>query len=118
MFEISAASHTGVKELINAVAAKLATLPPVTIFEPEYVEPELKPDSADDLNISLYDDVWVIEGAWMERLVRNINFSDYESRMFFDKSLRQAGLYDRLEEHGIKDGDTISIYNIEFEYHK
>ncbi len=117
-FEISAATHAGVKELIEAAAASLSELPPVTIFEPDYIEPELTLDTAEDLSISVYDDVWVIEGGWMERLVRNINFSDYESRMFFDKTLREAGVYDKLEERGIKEGDIVSIYNLEFEYHK
>lgn len=118
LFEISAAAHTGTKELVNEVAAKLAALPPVTFFEPEYVEPESELDTAAELDITVYDDVWVIEGGWMERLVRNVNFSDYESRMFFDKTLREAGVYDRLEEQGIKEGDIVSIYNLEFEYHR
>ena len=48
----------------------------------------------------------------------NINLKDYESRMFFDKSLRDSGLFETLEEMGIEDGDTVSIYDIEFEYQR
>lgn len=118
VFEISAAAHIGIRELINAAAAELAHLPPILVYEPDYVEKELALDTSEDLNISIYDDVWVIEGGWMERLVSNVNFSDYESRMFFDRALRNSGLFERLEQMGIKEGDTVSIYNMEFTYEK
>jgi len=48
--------------------------------------------------------------------MQNVNFTDYESRMFFDRVLRSNGVFKRLEELGIKDGDTVSIYNMEFDY--
>ena len=115
-YEISAAAHTGVRELVRAAAEKLAQLPPVTVYEPEYTEPEPVLGTPDQLRITRYDDVWCIEGDWLERLVRNVNFSDYESRMYFDHSLRDSGVYDRLEEMGIREGDTVSIYDLDFEY--
>ena len=59
-----------------------------------------------------------MEGAWLQRLMGNINFSDYESRMYFDKTLRKSGLFQQLEELGIQDGDTVSIYDFEFEYQR
>ena len=46
----------------------------------------------------------------------SVNFSDYESRMYFDRCLRTAGIFERMEALGVKDGDTVSIYDIEFEY--
>ena len=52
----------------------------------------------------------------MDRLVSTVNFTDYESRMYFDKSLRDAGIYERMEALGIRDGDTISICGMTFEY--
>ena len=55
---------------------------------------------------------------WLERLVQNINFDDYESRNYFDQMLRKSGLFDRLEQMGIQDGDTVSLYNLEFEYRR
>jgi GTP-binding protein len=48
----------------------------------------------------------------------DINFDDYESRNYFDIQLRKTGLFDRLEEMGIKDGDVVSIYDFEFEYQR
>ncbi len=116
MFEISAAAHTGVRELIMGAADMLKCLPPIAVYEPEYVESIPDTCAPEDLKIRHCDDVWILEGPWLEKLVRNVNFSDYESRMFFDRMLRNSGVYDRLEELGINEGDTVSIFDLEFEY--
>ena len=73
---------------------------------------------ADALSIEHMDDLWVVSGKWMQQLIADINFADYESRMYFDRQLRKSGLFDRLEEMGIEDGDTVSIYDFEFEYER
>ena len=117
LYLISAATHQGVKELLSEILRTLPTLPPVTVYEPEYVPPVT--DDAAETDIRRRDDgAWEITGAWLERLMGNINFADYESRMYFDRALRQAGLFDRLESMGIADGDTVSLYGFEFEYWK
>lgn len=116
LFMISAATRSGVAELINAASAELAKLPPITVFESEYVPKQRLPGSPEDLVIEVFDDVWSIEGEWMHRLIQNVNFSEHESMMYFERVLRNAGVYRRLEDMGIKDGDTVSIYNLEFEY--
>jgi GTP-binding protein len=82
------------------------------------VEPEAIPETCEDLKINEEDGVWTVEGAWMERLIDRINFSDSESRMYFDRVLRTSGLFERLEAMGIEEGDTVSIYSLEFEYKK
>ena len=46
----------------------------------------------------------------------NVNFGDYESRMWFDRTLREAGVFQRLEDMGIQDGDTVSMDGWEFDY--
>ena len=116
MFTISAATNTGVKDLMSATAARLSALPPITVFETDYIPKPRMQGTPEDLVIENFDDVWTIEGEWIERLMQNVNFSDYESRMYFDRVLRNAGVYKRLEDMGITDGDTISVYNMEFEY--
>jgi GTP-binding protein len=118
VYEISAATREGVGRLVSAAAGRLARLPPTEIYEPEYTPPPASAGDPKDLDISSSDGVWFIEGKWMDRLVRNVNFSDYESRMFFERTLRGAGVYDRLERMGIREGDSVSIYNLEFEYIK
>ena len=117
-YTICAATTQGTRELMKTIAGKLAALPPVTIYEPEYVKPLAEAGDADELQIERYDDLWVVSGKWLQKLLNDINFDDYESRMYFDRQLRKSGLFDRLEEQGIEDGDTVSIYDFEFEYTK
>ena len=117
LFEISAASHQGTRQVVGKVAEMLSTLPPVTVYEPEYVPRPAAIDTSAPLDIQRSDDgTWLIEGPWLQRLMGSVNFADYESRMWFDKQLREAGLFQRLEEMGIQDGDIVSLYDWEFEY--
>ena len=116
LFALSAASHTGTRELVLKIAEKLSTLPPVTVYEPEYVPKPVKIDASEPLKITVEDNTYIVEGKWLERLMSNVNFGDYESRMFFDKMLRENGVFQQLEDLGIKDGDIVSMYELEFEY--
>ena len=117
-FELSAATHQGVRELMKAAAGELAHLPPVITYEPEYVERPPQVDTTEPLTIRHEDDVWIVEGPWLQKIMANVNFSNYESRNWFDRMLRNAGLFDRLEEMGIQDGDLVSLYNLDFEYQR
>ena len=116
LYEMSAAIHKGTQELMRVIYNRLQELPPITVYETEYVKPLAEAGDADDLVIEQQDDVWLVSAGWMERLIADINFDDYESRMYFDRQLRRSGLFDRLEEMGIQKGDTVSIYDIEFNY--
>ena len=115
-FEMSAATHNGTSELIQEIGGELSHLPPVIRFEADYVPPEPVIDTSEALSIEQFDDVWVVEGAWLQKLMSTVNFDDTESLMYFDRMLRDNGVYQRMEEMGISDGDTVSIYNLEFEY--
>ena len=120
LLEISAAAHQGTRQLVSKVAEMLSVLPPVTVYEPEYVPKPPVVDTSAPLNIQRADDghTWLVEGPWLQRLMGNVNFGDYESRMYFDKTLRESGLFQRLEKMGIQDGDTVSMYDLEFEYQR
>jgi len=118
LYEISAGTTQGTRNLMRIVAEKLRTLPPVTIYEPEYVDVLEVPSDPSAFEIEHYGSTWLITGRYLERLVENINFDDYESRNYFDLQLRKCGLFTRLEEMGIEDGDTVDIYDLEFEYQR
>ena len=118
LYEISAGTTQGTRNLMRVVAEKLRTLPPVTIYEPEYVELVVEAGSPEDLEIEHLGSTWLITGTWLERLIYNINFDDYESRNYFDQQLRKCGLFQRLEEMGIQDGDVVDIYDMQFEYQR
>ena len=115
-FELSAITHQGTRELMGECARRLAELPPVQRFEADYVPPAPTIDTSEELSIQHFDDMWVVEGPWLQRLVATVNFSDYESRMFFDRILRESGVFKRMEEMGVQDGDTVSMYDLMFEY--
>ena len=117
-FAMSAATHQGTRELVQRISQRLSELPPVTVYEPEYVPKPPVIDTTEPLHIEREDNTWLVEGPWLQRLMGNINFSDYESRMYFDKMLRQSGLFDTLEDMGIQDGDIVSMYDLEFEYQR
>ena len=118
LYEISAGTTQGTRNLMRVVAEKLRTLPPVTIYEPEYVEAVAEAGDPTELTIEHLGNTWLITGTWLERLIQNINFDDYESRNYFDVQLRKCGLFDRLENMGIQDGDTVDIYDFVFEYQR
>ena len=115
-FEMSAATHEGTKSLIKDCAGRLAQLPPILSFEADYVPPKPVIDTSEELTIERFDDMWLVEGPWLQRLVSTINFSDYESRIYFDRVMREAGVFERMEEMGVRDGDTVSMYDLMFEY--
>ena len=118
LYEISAGTTQGTKQLMRVIAQKLSTLPPVTIYEPEYVAPVIEAGDPSQLEIEHLGNTWLITGTWLERLIENINFDDYESRNYFDMQLHKCGLFSRLEEMGIQDGDTVDIYDFVFEYQR
>lgn len=118
LYEISAGTTQGTHQLMRVVAEILKTLPPVTVYEPEYVPPVPEAGDPNALEIEHLGSTWVITGQWLARLIENINFDDYESRNYFDAQLRKCGLFARLEEMGICDGDTVNIYDFEFEYQR
>lgn len=115
-FEMSAATHEGTRELVKECARQLSQLPPILSFEADYVPPEPVIDTSSGLDIQHFDDMWIVEGPWLQRLVATVNFDDYESRMYFDRVLRESGVFERMEQMGVKDGDTVSMYDLMFEY--
>ena len=118
LVEISAAAHKGTRELVQLAAERLSVLPPIAVYEPDYVPRAPKADASAPLDIQHEEGVWMVEGPWLQRIMANVNFADYESRMWFDRTLREAGVFQRLEEMGIQDGDTVSMDGFEFEYQK
>ncbi len=61
-------------------------------------------------------EVYVIVGALVDMLCRNVALNDPDSMAYFQKILREKGVISRLKEMGIKENDTISIGDVEFEY--
>jgi GTP-binding protein len=118
VYPVSAVSRAGVEELVYAAAHRLDELPPIAVYESESQVAPAETGNPEDTEITRQDDTWILSGAWLSHLVANVNFGDYESRNYFDRVLRKTGLFDKLEAAGIAEGDTVSVYDIEFEYSK
>ena len=104
---------------MHAAAALLSQLPPIQVYDPTYVERPPEVDTSAPLEITQDEDgTWLVDGPWLRQLMANVNFSDYESRNWFDKRLREAGAYQQMEAQGVQDGDLVCLYNLEFEYRK
>ena len=117
LFRLSAAANQGVKELVYHVWNQLGKLPPVEVFEPEMSLDEPAPVEERDIQITRGDNaVFYVTGAWVEKIVGSVNFDEYESRMYFERTLRKAGVFDMLEARGIKEKDTVDVLGIQFEY--
>lgn len=114
--EISAATNQGTKELIYTVWNELKSLPPIPDFEADFVEDNKEIPAERDISIEIEDGIYYIKGSWIERVVSSTNFDDYESRMYFERTLRNAGVFDMLEKAGIEEKDTVDACGLQFEY--
>ena len=106
----------GVRELMNLTWHELQQLPPVFVYEPEFVETEAAPVTENDWTIERDGDAYVVTGAWVDKVMGSVNLDDYESRQYMDRMLQTAGIYAKLEEMGIEEGAPVIIGELEFEY--
>ena len=116
-FPIMAAIRYGVDELLNCILENLSKLPPVAKFEAEPVP--MKPVeefSQTHVDIKVHDGVYFVEGKWLLQLIDSVNFDDYESLQYFQRVLINTGVIDALREAGINEGDTVSMYDLEFDF--
>ncbi len=115
IFPITAVSGEGTKQLVEAIFNKLQQLPPVSRVESDEAFTYRK---SGDLGFEIYMDgeVYVIVGALVDMLCRNVALNDPDSMAYFQKILREKGVISRLKEMGIRENDTISIGDVEFEY--
>ncbi|AUG58233.1 GTPase ObgE [Acetivibrio saccincola] len=118
VFPISAATSKGVKELMRYAANMLKELPETVIVKPEEKFVYEAENEEDDFKVYKENDVYVVEGKWVERLIASVNFNDYESLQYFQRSMKRKGIIDALEAEGINEGDTVRVEDIEFEYYK
>lgn len=116
-FPMMAAIAHGTDELVKYCATALQELPPVIRYEAEAPAP-IDPEKFHDrsVQITVQDGVYFVEGAWLLQVMRGINFDDIESLQYFEKVLRAAGVIDALEAAGVTEGDTVSIYDFEFDF--
>lgn len=116
-FPIMAEIHYGVDDLMNKTLETLSKLPPIREFEAEPA-PVIPAEEIDhhEVKITVQDDVYFVEGEWLLQVMKSVNFDDYESVNYFQRVLTNGGVIDALRDAGIDEGDTVSIYDLEFEF--
>ena len=115
IFHITAVSGEGLKPLLDELVARLAELPPVAREE---VDEEFTYRKSGNLDFDIYMDgeTYVVVGPLVDMLCRNVTLNDPDSMAYFQKILRENGVISRLHDMGVKEGDTVSIGDVEFDF--
>ena len=117
-YEMMAPIAHGTQEIVYACAKALRDLPPVKSFEPDPIvlpDPETVAQSRVP-QITVLDDVYEVSADWLLPILRTIDVDDYESLQYFQRVLISSGVIKALEDAGIQEGDTVSLYDFEFEF--
>ena len=121
VFPISAVSGSGVKELLYHVSQMLDEIgEETTVFEQEYF-PEFISGYSDEPYSVTYDeeeDEYVVEGPRIEKMLGYTNLESEKGFTFFQNFLKDTGILEELENLGIKEGDTVRMYGLSFDYYK
>ena len=120
IFKISAATGEGVEELMNYVSKTLKELPKedlIDVATPSEGEKVYRLETKKEpFTISKEKGVWIVKGEEVDRIIRKVNITDYESLFFLHRKLNELGLDKALKKAGIHDGDTVKIGNYEMEW--
>lgn len=119
VFPISAVSGKGLKELLYEVKNLLANCPKeVTVYEPE-IDPALSFFKDEPYAVEVAaDGAYEISGPKIEKMLGYTNMDSEKGFAFFQRFLREQGIIKELENMGIEDGDTVRMYDFEFDYYK
>lgn len=121
IFPISAVSGQGLAELMYEVSNMLEKIgEETTVFEQEYFPERLLADSDEPYTVT-YDkdeDEYVIEGPRIEKMLGYTNLESEKGFRFFQNFLKENGILEELEALGIKDGDSVRLYGLSFDYYK
>ena len=120
VFPMSAPLNLGVKEVLAEAAFQLDHLAQEP-EEEEYVELfDFEKDDQDPDYRTVYvereDDAYVLTGKQLEKIFNSTNFNDSGSLRYLYKYIEKSGAMDELKEMGVEEGDTIRIFDYEFEY--
>ena len=116
-FPIMAAIRYDVDPLLKKIQEMLSKLPPIERFEAEPA-PIVTAEDFDDHSVTIRkeDNVYFVEAKWLYNVMCSVNFDDYESLNYFQNTLLNNGVIDALRDAGINEGDTVSIYDLEFDF--
>lgn len=116
-YSICAPISEGTQELMNAAWNKLQTLPPIKEYEAEEISVESLVKSDGGFKITQPEKgYFIVEASWFSRVLKGVDTEDYESLQYMQRVLEKSGVFNALRERGIQEGDTVNVYDVEFEY--
>ena len=116
---VSAVTGEGLDELVKLTSERLSELPPLTVYEPDYAPEEdlsLSPEEITSTEVRREGEKFIVEGQWLFDFMSRINFYDHESLNYFQRVLIKNGVIEKLREAGVEEGDTVNIYDFEFDF--
>lgn len=116
VFRIMAAIAEGTRTLVNEVFTMIQHLPPIKIYEPDIEEDDFLTRNSRAFTVKKENDAFIVDAPWLVRIMNDINPEDYESLQYFQKVLNMSGIIEELKRQGVKDGDTVRIFDFEFDY--
>lgn len=119
VFPISGVTGEGIQDLLYYVSEQLKGLDqaPIVFAQEYFPEEELL---LDDLpyTVEKEDDMYVVEGPKIEKMLGYTNLDSEKGFAFFQKFLKESGILEQLEAAGIQEGDTVRMYGLQFDYYK
>ena len=116
IFKISAVTGEGIKELMHEVSKVLKTLPKEQLYEETENKKVYKLEEKEPFTIRKEEDIYVVDGPAIRELMRKVNMEDYESLYYFQKNLEVLGVNKKLRQAGVKEGDTVKVFDYLLEW--
>ena len=121
IIKISAATTKNTKKLVDSISELLAKSDEkefdlIEEVDESFLDTSYNKEVLYDINYRIENEIYVVEGNRVDNLMDKVNLEDYDSRMYFEKTLREMGVFDKLKEMGIKEGDSVAFGDLVFEY--
>jgi len=116
IFKISAVTGQGVSELIKHVSEVLKVLPKENMIDYEDSKVYTLETDEEEILVTKEKGMYLVTGKAVERIMKRVNIEDNESLYYFQKSLEQLGVNQKLKKAGVKNGDIVKILNYELEW--
>ena len=116
VYPVSSVTYSGLDELLKVMKRKVDELPPPA-RTPISADAVLEERSDQKFTVTrLPDGSFLVDGGLVDFLIQNVTISSPESFAFFQKVLKDRGVIDELKRKGMKEGDTVVISDLEFEW--
>jgi len=118
VFPISAATGEGIEPLLNRVTSLLDEIEDEPLVdESDYFVEDIDFTDKHEINYFMDGEVYCVAGDYIERLMYSTDIDDIESLRRFQNVLKNKGVFEKLRDMGVEDGDTVRILSFEFEFY-